>query len=161
MRVDDAALLAAAADLPVAAIYHRSGFEWQSLRSLGEPVERVRRLRLGGMTLEQLAHSVHDQSARRATILRDLSLDDLRAQLVRANDPGRRYIANFHRGPVLGWGGGHHSPLAGYLASHDLALILDVNRRVGPWLVTAEGLHAAVSTVDPSSRRSRGLLEID
>ncbi len=169
----DPSRLAAALALPVAAIYQRSGLAWQKLtslcgptsianvlRSLGDPVERPT-LRVSGMTLDQMARAVHDQSARRATILRDLSLDDFRAQLERTNDPARRYIVNFHRGALFGWGGGHHSPVAGYLAADDLALVLDVNRRVGPWLVSPERLHAAVSTVDPSARRRRGLLLVE
>src|SRR5262245_35392955 len=142
----------AAHDLPVAAIYQRAGFESQTarslcgptsvvnvLRSFGDAVDRSTLLdgtgiptflglRLGGMTLDDLARVVRVKSARRATILRDLTVDAFREHLARANDPGRRYIANFHRHALFGWGGGHHSPLAGYIAEQDSALILDVNR---------------------------------
>src|SRR5262244_3702896 len=175
----------AARDLPVAAIYRRAGFESQTVRSLcgptsvvnvlrsfGDRVDRstlldgtgigtVLGLRLGGMTLEDLARVVHAKSARRATILRDLTIDAFREHLARANDTGRRYIVNFHRRPLFGWGGGHHSPLAGYLADEDSALILDVNRRVGPWLVETPRLFAAVSTVDRATGRNRGLLLVE
>ncbi|HKA87979.1 MAG TPA: phytochelatin synthase family protein [Haliangiales bacterium] len=185
MILQDQALLAAAADLPVASLYRRSGFRSQSarflcgpasldnvLRSLGEPVDRstllagtglggIFGMRFGGMTLEDLAHVVRVRTGRRVEILRDLSLDAFRAHVSGANDPARRYIVNFHRRPVFGWGGGHHSPLAGYLAADDLALILDVNRRIGPWLVSTPRLHAAVSTLDRTSHRSRGLLLVE
>jgi hypothetical protein len=173
------------AGLPVAAIYRETGFAWQTLRSLcgptsvwnvlrsyGEEVPRARLLagtgirtflgfRLGGLTLDQLATVVAARSRRRTTILRDLDLDELRRHLRRSNDPDRRYIANFHRGPIFGWGGGHHSPIGGYLEAADQALVLDTNRRVGPSLIGADRLYEAISTVDPSSGRSRGLLLVE
>jgi hypothetical protein len=183
-KEQDEALLAAASELPVASIYRR-GFEWQTVRSLcgpasvvnvlrsfGDPVDRSRLLdgtglttffglRFGGMTLEQLAHVVREKSGRRAAVLRDLTLDAFRDHLSRSNDAARRYIVNFDRGPLFGWGGGHHSPIAGYVAARDLALVLDVNRRVGPWLVSTERLFDAVSTVDPHAQRRRGLLLVE
>jgi hypothetical protein len=99
------------------------------------------------------------RTTRTATILRDLAPDGFRAHVARANDPARRYVVNFDRRPLFGWGGGHHSPLAGLLA--DRALVLDVNRRVGPWLIAVDHLYAAVATRDPSSGRTRGLLLIE
>jgi hypothetical protein len=174
----------AALALPVATTYLR-GFVWQTmrslcgptsvfnaLRSLGDRVDRkslldgigvatVFGLRVGGTTLTELAEVVHKKSARRATVLRDLSLDELRAELRQTNDPGRRYVANFHRGPLFGRGGGHHSPLGGYLEADDLALVLDTNKRIGPWLVSPERLLAAVATTDPATGRARGLLRVE
>jgi hypothetical protein len=185
VRIEDEELLAVASELPVASTYRRRGLSWQNarslcgptsavnvLRSLGEPVEPRTLLertglsslfgvRLGGMTLDQVAEVVRKRSSRRATVLRDLSLDDFRQHLHQTNDPARRYIVNFNRRPIFAWGGGHHSPLVGYLADEDIALIYDTNRRVGPWLVGAASLHGVVATVDPVSRRSRGLLLVE
>jgi hypothetical protein len=179
------ALLAEAWNLPVAAIYRRTGWDWQRLvalcgptsvadvlRSFGDEVDRARLLdgsglatwfgiRLGGTTIDDLAQVVATKSPRRARVIRDLDLDGFRAELERANDPARRYIVNFDRRPVFGWGGGHHAPLLGYLPASDLSFVLDVNRRVGPRLIPAPRLHAAVATRDPSSGRSRGLLLVE
>ncbi len=94
-------------------------------------------------------------------MLRGLDLEGLRAELPGLNDPGRRYILNFHRPPIFGWGGGHHSPIAGYLADTDRALVLDVNARIGPWLVSSARLHASIATIDPATGQERGLLRVD
>jgi hypothetical protein len=176
--------LDAAWALPVAAIYRRAGLLPQRgvylcgptsivnvLRSLGDAADPRTVLdgtglatlfgaRLWGMTLDQLAQVVRARG-RRATVRRDLDADAFRAELLLTNDPARRYIANFHRGPLLGWGGGHHSPLGGYLADRDPALILDVNRRFGAWLAPAERLHAAVTAVDSATGSGRGLLRVE
>jgi hypothetical protein len=113
------------------------------------------------MTLEQLELVVTKKSRRRATILRDLDLDAFRAAVAGANDPARRLIVNFHRDPIFHWGGGHHAPIGGYLATGDRVFVLDPNRRVGPFLVETALLHAAVDTIDPSTRRRRGLLRVE
>ena len=93
-------------------------------------------------------------------VLRDLTKDAFREHLRRSNDPAVRYVANFHRKAIFGAGGGHHSPIGGYLPARDLVLVLDVNRSFGPWLVPADRLYAAIDTVDGSSGKKRGLLEI-
>ena len=54
-------------------------------------------------------------------------------------------MANFARAPIFGFGGGHHSPVGGYLEAEDLAFVLDVNARFGPWLVRAETLFTAIA----------------
>jgi len=70
-------------------------------------------------------------------------------------------LGNFTRGPLFGTGGGHHSPIAGYLGDEDLVLVLDVNDKYGPWLVKAERLYDAMNTVDTGARKKRGLLLIE
>ena len=175
------AMLARAGALPVARTYE---LEWQSngslcgpasvanvARSLGREASESTVLEgsglcwtgfcMGGITLEELAGLARRASGRRATVLRDLSLEALRAELVRSNDPSVRYIANFHRGPLFGQGGGHHSPIGGYLADSDLVYVLDVNEEYRPWLVETERLFAAIDTVDPQSGKKRGLLRIE
>jgi hypothetical protein len=81
--------------------------------------------------------------------------------MARANDPDRRYIANFHRGPLFGRGHGHFSPILGYLAGTDEVFVGDVNDDYKPWLASSERLLEAVNTIDSASGKSRGLLLVE
>ena len=114
-----------------------------------------------GLTLDQLAEIARQKLQRKVTVLRDLDFAAFREQLKFVNDPARRYIINFTRGPLFGTGGGHHSPIAAYLAQEDLVLVLDVNKNYGPWLVKSERLYEAMNTVDATARKKRGLLLIE
>lgn len=181
----DPTLLARAWALPVAATYHQDGIDWQHngsfcgptsavnvLRSLGAaadqrtildgtPLHATLGMLWGGATLDELAAVVRAKSGRQVTVLRDLTLDQFREEMAHTNDPARRYIVNFHRGPLFGKGGGHHSPIGGYLADQDLVLVVDVNETYKPWLVPTARLFGAVDTVDKSTGRKRGLLRIE
>jgi hypothetical protein len=97
----------------------------------------------------------------RAEVVRPSSAAALRDELRAANDPRRRLIANFSRAPLFGRGGGHHSPVGGYLEDEDLAFVLDVNRSFGPWLVSTERLFLAMGTVDRGDGRPRGLARFE
>jgi hypothetical protein len=114
-----------------------------------------------GLSLDQLADLARQKLHRKVTVLRDLDLAAFREQLSRANDPARRYVINFSRGPLFGTGGGHHSPIAGYLNQEDLVLVLDVNKKYGPWLVKPDRLYDAMNTVDTTTQKKRGLLLIE
>jgi hypothetical protein len=114
----------------------------------------------GGLTLDELARVSEQKVSARATVLRDMDLDTFRQHMLHANDPSRRYVINFSRGPLFGAGAGHHSPVAGYLPHEDLVLVLDVNDEFRPWLVKSKRLHDAMNTVDPVVDRKRGLLLI-
>jgi hypothetical protein len=70
-------------------------------------------------------------------------------------------VVNFTRGPLFGAGGGHHSPIAGYLVDEDLVLVLDVNEKYGPWLVKSARLYEAMNTLDTGAHKKRGLLLIE
>jgi hypothetical protein len=178
----DAALLARAWQLPVAATF-RSGLFYQTNGSLCGPtsVANVERS-LGkssasadsvlegtgkcwsgscmmGLTLDELAEITRHATGRKVTLLRDLSLPQFREELRHVNDLGRRYIVNFQRAPLFAQGGGHHSPIAGYLEAEDLVLVLDVNEKFKPWLVKADRLFKAVDTSDGGKKR--GLLRIE
>jgi len=76
----------------------------------------------GGVTLDQLAEIAKQETGGKVTVLRDLDPAAFRDQLRLANDTSRRYVVNFTRGPLFGLGGGHHSPIAGYLIDEDLIL---------------------------------------
>jgi hypothetical protein len=177
-----AALLERAWLLPVAATY-RKGLLYQEngsvcgpasvanvKRSLGSAAASVDSVLEGtgecstgicfmGLSLDELAEVARRATGRKVTLLRDLSLAQFRDELRHANDPARRYIVNFQRAPLFAQGGGHHSPLAGYLEAEDLVLVLDVNESFKPWLVKSERLFKAVDTVDTGKKR--GLLRIE
>ena len=181
----DPALLARAWALPAASRYDHRVDAQQNVsvcgptsaanlfRSLGAPATTAEAVLAGtgrcrvlgycwnGLTLDELADVVRLKTDRKVTVLRDLTLAQFREELARANDPGRRYIVNFHRGLLFGRGGGHHSPVGGYLADRDLVFVLDVNAAYGPWLVSTERLFHAVDSVDPESHRKRGLLVLE
>jgi hypothetical protein len=111
-----------------------------------------------GLTLDQLARLAGRLPHGQATLLRDLGYAQFQEILRGVNEPGNRYVINFHRLPLFGQGGEHFSPIAGYLEDRDLVLVLDVNARYRPFLVRSERLFAAMDTVDAASGQRRGLL---
>lgn len=135
------------------------------LRSIGETASPnpFRRFGVRAMSLDQLS------AESRALLpadwgvqsVRPRSVEALRAELRTSNDPSRRYIVNFTRAALFGGGGGHHSPLGGYLEDEDLAFVLDVNSSYGPWLVSAERLFDAVNTGDWAGGLTRGLARFE
>jgi hypothetical protein len=176
----DRALLERAWALPTARTFHHR-VVWQSNGSTCGPTSAANVLRsfgeratersvvdgtglcwtgmcMGGLTIDQLARVIRHASHHRVTVLRDLTIDQLRTHLRRSNDPTVRYIVNFHRGPLFSDGGGHFSPVAGYLEDRDLAFILDVNESYRPWLVPVDRLFAAIDTIDSDGGKKRGLL---
>jgi hypothetical protein len=178
----DAALLERAWQLPVAAAY-RKGLLFQTNGSLCGPTSLANVQRSlgaasasadtvlddsgecwtgvcwGGLSLDAMAELARHATGRKVTLLRDLSLAEFRDELEQVNDPKRRYIVNFQRAPLFAQGGGHHSPIAGYLEPEDLVLVLDVNDSYRPWLVKSERLFKAVDTADTGKKR--GLLRIE
>ena len=82
------------------------------------------------------------------------------APISKGPDPPRSDFLPF-LAPLFGRGGGHHSPIGGYLPDPDLVLVLDVNGSYKPWLVKSERLFEAMNTVDSSTGRKRGLIRIE
>jgi hypothetical protein len=175
-------LLERAWQLPVAATYQRRLFFQPNgsvcgptsvanvQRSLGNQSATVDTVLAGtgkcwtglcmmGLSLDELADIARHATGRKVSVLRDLSLAQFRDELRHTNDLDRRYIVNFQRAPLFAQGGGHHSPIAGYLESDDLVLVLDVNENFKPWLIKPERLFRAVDTGDAGNKR--GLLRIE
>jgi len=114
----------------------------------------------GGLTLDELGAMARSRLHRRVTVLRNLPRSAFHDHLRHVNDVDRRYVVNFDRGPLFGTRSGHFSPIVGFLADRDLALVLDVNAKFHPWLVRSERLYEAMRTVDPSTDQERGMLLI-
>ena len=171
--------------LPAARAYARTPFEFQHnqsfcgpasianlLHSVGVPLSQEAVIDgtryepwfgvlIGGMTLDELADLLALRLHRPVKIVRAPTLPEFRALMASANDPARRVIVNFHRGPLFGRGHGHFSPVLGYLADRDLVLVGDVNARFRPFLAPADRLWRAAGTIDPATGRPRGLLVVD
>jgi hypothetical protein len=168
--------------LPVAASF-RHQVSWQSnvslcgpsslanvFRSLGEDATSEKSVLAGtglcwtgfcmmGLTLDELAGLARAKTRRRVTVLRDMSAEGFREHLKRSNDSAHRYIINFDRKMIFGAGGGHHSPIGGYLENEDLVFVLDVNRDYRPWLVERARLFDAMNTWDGDKKRGMLLIE--
>ena len=138
---------------------HRPGDQSTILQ--GTDISTVMGYLPGGVTLDQLAEIARQKVGSKVSVLRDVDLASFREHLRHANDTSRRYVVNFTRGPLFGTGGGHHSPIAGYLVDEDLVLVLDVNKKYGPWLAKSERLYDAMNTLDTGAQKKRGLLLIE
>jgi hypothetical protein len=112
-----------------------------------------------GLTLDELAEIAQTKTDRQVSVLRDLTSEEFREHMKRANDPSRRYVVNFIREKIFGAGAGHHSPIGGYLEAEDMIFVLDVNEDYKPWLVERERLFSAMNTLD--GEKKRGLLLIE
>jgi hypothetical protein len=170
--------------LPVAAAYGAE-LTWQSngslcgpasianaFRSLGEEETTEAEVLAGtgmcwtgfcimGLSLDELAEVARTHTERKVSVLRNLTSEEFREHMKRANDPGRRYIVNFTREKIFGAGAGHHSPIGGYLEVEDMVLVLDVNEAFKPWLIERERLFSAIDTIDGDGDKKRGLLLIE
>jgi hypothetical protein len=135
----------------------------EAAKTEGEVLAGTGRGRTGfclfGLTLDELADVARARTTRKVTVLRDLAPDEFREHLRRSNDACRRYVINFRRREIFGAGGGHFSPVAGYLEDEDLVFVLDVNRKFRPWLVEGCRLFGAMNTLDRDKKR--GLLMIE
>jgi phytochelatin synthase len=138
---------------------HQPGDQATVLEGTG--ISTVMGILPGGVTLDELAEVARKRLRGKVSVLRDLDRNEFREHLRQTNNPSRRYVVNFTRGPLFATGGGHHSPIAGYLVDEDLVLILDVNRDYGPWLAKSERLYEAMNTLDTGAGKKRGMLLIE
>jgi hypothetical protein len=131
------------------------------LRSIGVPSGRnpLRGFGLRAMSLDQLVKEAAEvvPPGWRVEAIRPRTVDELRAELRASNGEDRRTVANFTRAPLFGGGGGHHSPIGGYLEDEDLAFVLDVNSSFGPWFASTKRLFEAMNTIAGPSGAMRGL----
>lgn len=89
------------------------------------------------------------------------SLTAWRAALATAANGNGIVIASYDRAAMGQTGSGHFSPIGGYHAARDLALILDVARfKYPPHWVPAEQLWRAMHAPDPASGRARGWITL-
>src|ERR1700692_891538 len=114
-----------------------------------------------GLTLDQEAEILKRNIGAPVRELRNLSLDEFRAEMAKSNDPAHGIVVNFTRVPLFGRGGGHFSPVLGYLSDRDLVFVGDVNANYRPWLVPTQRLYDAQNTVDSVSHAKRGVLEVE
>lgn len=114
-----------------------------------------------GMTREEMVKTLLGQGVHATSIAGD-SIDDnaLRSLLQKAlGDDGQFVLANYLRSAVGQPGGGHWSALAAYDAQTDRVLILDVAKYMyAPAWVEISTLQKAISTVDTTSNKARGLV---
>ena len=123
----------------------------------GKPWQRLR-MRLLGMTLDDVAALLQERGVGRVEVLRDLPYQAFLTTLSRCNDLANRCIVNFDREPVFGVSVGHFSPIGGYDPREDRVTLLDVTPGFGPTLIPSELLHAGVQTKDSEAGQSRGIL---
>jgi glutathione gamma-glutamylcysteinyltransferase len=84
-----------------------------------------------------------------------------RSSLSDAARGDRVVIASYDRAGLDQTGSGHFSPIGGYHAARDLALVLDVARfKYPPHWISAERLWQAMHAIDPATGRSRGWIAL-
>lgn len=116
-----------------------------------------------GLTLEQLGQFLDVWAANPKIYYgSELSISQLRKLITSSlSNPHQRLIVNFNRAAIDQLGHGHFSPIGAYDSKTDSVLILDVAKyKYPPVWVKATDLLTAVKGIDPSSGKSRGLMQI-
>nr|AFU06381.1 phytochelatin synthase [Phragmites australis] len=132
----------------------------ESMLDCCEPLDKVKAQGITFGKVACLAHcsgaNVQSFRANRATI------HDFRRHLIRcASSQDCHLIASYHREPFKQTGTGHFSPIGGYHAGQDMALILDVARfKYPPHWVPLSLLWEAMNTTDESTGLHRGFMLI-
>lgn len=137
----------------------RGPWRWygEDLLDCCHPLDDVR---ARGITLEQLASLARCNGARADLVRADTSSEDALRDAVRraaSTARGEVLLASYSRKALGQTGDGHFSPVGGYHAGRDLALILDVARfKYPPHWVPVSALWRGVSSIDPETGKSRG-----
>ncbi|EPS73368.1 phytochelatin synthase 1, partial [Genlisea aurea] len=123
-----------------------------------EPLEKIKNK---GVTFGKVICLAHCAGARvEAFRANQSSIDDFRKYVMTCSSSDDRHlIASYHRGTFSQTGTGHFSPIGGYHAKSDMALILDVARfKYPPHWVPLTLLWEAMNTVDESTGHHRGFM---
>ncbi|XP_078162066.1 glutathione gamma-glutamylcysteinyltransferase 1-like isoform X1 [Carex rostrata] len=132
----------------------------ESMLDCCEPLEKVK---AEGITFGKVACLAHCAGAKvEAYRANQSDLDDFRKHVIRCTkSEDYHVIASYHRGPFKQTGTGHFSPIGGYHAANDMALILDVARfKYPPHWVPLSLLWEAINTVDDATGLPRGFMLI-
>ncbi|HYQ44720.1 MAG TPA: phytochelatin synthase family protein [Polyangiaceae bacterium] len=113
-----------------------------------------------GLDVEELACLARCNGAEVELVRGDATnLVAFRAALAAAATGEGVLVVSYDRAALGQSGSGHFSPVGGYHAARDLALILDVARfKYPPHWVSVERLWQATHSVDPATGRARGWL---
>ncbi|MBA0686281.1 hypothetical protein Goari_013890, partial [Gossypium aridum] len=132
----------------------------ESMLDCCEPLEKVKEK---GISFGKLVCLAHCAGAKvQAFRTNQSSLDDFRKFVVRCSTSDDCHIiSSYHRATFKQTGTGHFSPIGGYHAGRDMALILDVARfKYPPHWVPLRLLWEAMESVDEATRQCRGFLLI-
>ncbi len=117
----------------------------------------------GGLTLEQIGMYLTALGANPKIYYgSDLTVPELR-KLIKSSLGNRyqRIMVDFDRKSLNQLGSGHFSPIGAYDSKSDSVLILDVAKfKYPPFWVKTSDLLASLNTIDPDSKKSRGIVQI-
>ncbi|XP_068654853.1 glutathione gamma-glutamylcysteinyltransferase 1 isoform X2 [Aristolochia californica] len=132
----------------------------ESMLDCCEPLEKVKK---EGITFGKVACLGHCAGAKVETFRTNQStIDDFRKHVVTCTaSEDYHLITSYHRAPFKQTGSGHFSPIGGYHAGRDMALILDVARfKYPPHWVPLTLLWEAMDTTDEATGHQRGFMLI-
>ncbi|KAJ4844051.1 Glutathione gamma-glutamylcysteinyltransferase 1 [Turnera subulata] len=125
-----------------------------------EPLEKVKAEGISFGKLVCLAHCAGAKVEAHRT--NQSTIDDFRKQVIKCSSSDECHvISSYHRGTFKQTGTGHFSPIGGYHAGRDMALILDVARfKYPPHWVPLTLLWQAMDNVDGTTGQRRGFMLI-
>ncbi|GAV74655.1 Phytochelatin domain-containing protein/Phytochelatin_C domain-containing protein [Cephalotus follicularis] len=130
----------------------------ESMLDCCEPLEKVK---AEGISFGKLVCLAHCAGAKvEAFRTNQSTIEDFRKYVIRCSSSDDCHvISSYHRGTFKQTGTGHFSPIGGYHAGKDMALILDVARfKYPPHWVPLELLWDAMDNVDETTGQRRGFL---
>ncbi|XP_058101558.1 glutathione gamma-glutamylcysteinyltransferase 1-like [Magnolia sinica] len=130
----------------------------ESMLDCCEPLEKVK---AEGITFGKVACLARCAGAKVESFRTNQStIDDFRKHVIRcSSSEDCHLITSYHRGPFKQTGSGHFSPIGGYHAGSDMALILDVARfKYPPHWVPLALLWEAMRTIDEATGQHRGFM---
>ncbi|CAI9107590.1 OLC1v1006977C1 [Oldenlandia corymbosa var. corymbosa] len=132
----------------------------ESMLDCCEPLEKVK---ANGIAFGKVACLARCAGAKvEAFRAHQSSVDDFRKYVIQCSTSDNCHvISSYHRGAFRQTGTGHFSPIGGYHAGRDMALILDVARfKYPPHWVPLPLLWEAMNTIDEATGLHRGFMLI-